>query len=122
MPKQNSSSGKELLGGVTKQDTATCAMLTVDALAAVALANKMARMVWAITAKGERYREPVVGQATLSSLGAEAYIASRRQWDHHITNLAPSMADSMEEIDAAMSRLGSKDGPHDPGFRLHVAE
>jgi transposase len=32
-------------------------------VAAVALANKMARMVWAIMAKGERYREPVVGQA-----------------------------------------------------------
>ena len=28
-----------------KQDTATCAMLTVDALAAVALVNEMARMV-----------------------------------------------------------------------------
>jgi transposase len=26
-------------------------------------ANKMARLVWAIMAKGERYREPVVAQA-----------------------------------------------------------
>jgi transposase len=32
-------------------------------VAAVALANKMARMVWAIRVRGERYREPVVGQA-----------------------------------------------------------
>ena len=54
--------------------------------------------------------------------GAEAYIFCRMQWDHHITNLAPSMAYSMEEIDAAMSGLGSKDSPNDPRFRLHVAE
>jgi hypothetical protein len=32
------------------------------------------------------------------------------------------MAYSMEEIDAAMSRIGPKDGQNDPGFRLHVAE
>src|SRR5918993_3967050 len=54
--------------------------------------------------------------------GTEAYISCRMQWDHHIRNLAPSMAYSMEEIDAAMTRLGSKDSLNDPGFRLHVAE
>jgi hypothetical protein len=54
--------------------------------------------------------------------GAEAYISCRMQWDHHITNLAPSMAYSMEEIDAAMSGLGSKDSPNDPRSRLHAAE
>ena len=32
-------------------------------VAPVALANKMARMVWAIMARGERYREPVVQAA-----------------------------------------------------------
>ncbi len=32
-------------------------------VAAVALANKMARMAWAVMAKGERYREPVILQA-----------------------------------------------------------
>jgi transposase len=91
VPKQNSSGGKERLGGVTKQGNRYLrSMLTIGALAviryaqrhgtrrpwlvqllarratkvaAVALANKMARMVWAIMAKGERYREPVVGQA-----------------------------------------------------------
>ena len=91
VPKQNTSGGKERLGGVTKQGNRYLrSMLTIGALAviryaqrhgtrrpwivqlltrratkvaAVALANKMARMVWAIMAKGERYREPVVGQA-----------------------------------------------------------
>jgi transposase len=91
VPKQNSSGGKERLGGVTKQGNRYVrSMLTVGALAvirfaqrhgtrrpwlvqllarratkvaAVALADKMARMVWAIMAKGERYREPVVGNA-----------------------------------------------------------
>ena len=28
-------------------------------VAAIALANKIARMAWALMAKGERYREPV---------------------------------------------------------------
>ena len=32
------------------------------------------------------------------------------------------MAYSMEEIDTAMSGLGSKHSPNDPGLRLHVAE
>lgn len=32
-------------------------------VAAVALVNKMARMAWAIMAKGERYREPVLAAA-----------------------------------------------------------
>jgi hypothetical protein len=45
--------------------------------------------------------------------GAEAYISCRRQWDRHITNLAPSMAYSIQEIDAAMSGVGSTSrSPH----------
>ena len=87
VPRQNSSGGKEKLGGITKQgDRYLRQLLVVGALsviryaqqhgtkrpwlvsllarrspkiAAVALANKMARMIWAMIMTGERYREPV---------------------------------------------------------------
>ena len=85
VPRQNSSGGKERLGGITKQgDRYLRQLLVVGALAvvryaqrngtrrpwlvqllarrtpkvaAVALANKNARMIWAIMTRGERYRE-----------------------------------------------------------------
>jgi transposase len=88
VPRQNSSGGKERLGGITKQgDRYLRQLLVVGAVAviryaqrngarrpwlvqllarrtpkvaAVALANKNARMVWAIMTSGERYREPLV--------------------------------------------------------------
>jgi transposase len=91
VPKQNSSGGKERLGGITKQgDRYLRQMLVLGAMAvvryaerhgtrrpwlvklmarrttkvaAVALANKMARMVWAIMTSGEPYREPAVQAA-----------------------------------------------------------
>ena len=87
VPRQNSSGGKERLGGITKQgDRYLRQMLVVGAIAviryaqrhgarrpwlvqllarrtpkvaAVALANRNARMAWAIMTSGERYREPV---------------------------------------------------------------
>jgi hypothetical protein len=52
--------------------------------------------------------------------GADAYIACRAQWDHHITNLAPSMAYTMEDVDVALTRIGSKgdqDKPAQAGNR-----
>jgi transposase len=86
VPKQNSSGGKERLGGITKQgDRYLRQLLVVGALAVVryaerngtrrpwlvqllarrstkvatvALANKTARMAWAIMTSGESYREP----------------------------------------------------------------
>ncbi len=86
VPKQNSSGGKERLGGITKQGNRYLRqLLVVGALAvirhaerhaakrpwvlqlmarrstkvaAVALANKMARMIWAIMTSGQAYREP----------------------------------------------------------------
>ena len=86
VPRQNSSGGKERLGGITKQGNRYLRqMLVIGSLAviryaerngtrrpwlvklmarratkvaAVALANKTARMVWAIMTSGQRYREP----------------------------------------------------------------
>jgi transposase len=88
VPKQNSSGGKEKLGNITKRgDRYLRSLFTAGALAviryakihgtnhrpwltallarrptkvaAIALANKIARMAWAMMAKGERYREPM---------------------------------------------------------------
>ena len=88
VPKQRSSGGKERLGGISKQgDRYLRSLFVIGALAviryakihgtkhrpwltallarrptkvaAIALANKLARMVWAMMAKGERYKEPI---------------------------------------------------------------
>ena len=88
VPKQHSSGGKDKLGSISKQgDRYLRSLFTAGALAviryakingakhrpwltallarrptkvaAIALANKIARMVWAMMARGERYKEPV---------------------------------------------------------------
>ena len=88
VPKQNSSGGKDKLGSISKQgDRYLRSLFTTGALAviryakihgtkrrpwltallarrptkvaAIALANKIARMVWALMTRGERYKEPV---------------------------------------------------------------
>jgi transposase len=88
VPKQSSSGGKDKLGSITKQgDRYLRSLFTTGALAviryaklygtkhrpwlaallarrptkvaAIALANKIARIAWAMMAKGERYKEPV---------------------------------------------------------------
>jgi transposase len=91
VPKQNSSGGKERLGSISKAGNRYLRqMLVVGAMAviryaerhgtrrpwliqlmqrrsakvaAVALANKMARVIWALMTSGERYREPAVAGA-----------------------------------------------------------
>jgi transposase len=88
VPKQNSSGGKDKLGNISKRgDRYLRSLFTTGALAviryakihgtkhrpwlaallarrptkvaAIALANKIARMAWAMMAKGERYKEPI---------------------------------------------------------------
>ena len=88
VPKQHSSGGKDRLGSISKQgDRYLRSLFMAGALAviryakihgtkhrpwltallarrpskvaAIALANKMARMVWVLMARGERYKEPV---------------------------------------------------------------
>ena len=88
VPKQHSSGGKDKLGSISKQgDRYLRSLFTAGALAviryakihgtqhrpwltallarrptkvaAIALANKLARMAWAMMAKEERYKEPV---------------------------------------------------------------
>jgi transposase len=88
VPKQHSSGGKDRLGSISKQgDRYLRGLFVAGALsviryakihgtkhrpwltallarkptkvAAIALANKLARMAWAMMAKGERYRNPV---------------------------------------------------------------
>jgi transposase len=54
-------------------------------VATVAMANKMARMVWAVLAKGEAYRPPLVPQTAAASNAWPAHDAckKRQAWKSH---------------------------------------
>jgi transposase len=100
VPRQNSSGGKERLGGITKAGNGYLRqMLMIGAMAviryaqrnstrrrpwlvqlmgrrprkvaAIALGNKTARTVWALMTSGERYRDPQAIQAAVSADGME---------------------------------------------------
>ena len=99
VPRQNSSGGKERLGRITKAGNRYLRqMLMVGAIAviryaqrnsarrpwlaqlmgrrptkvaAIALANKTARTVWALMSSGERYRDPQAIQAAVLANGIE---------------------------------------------------
>ena len=96
VPKQNSSGGKERLGSISKAGNRYLRqMLVVGAMAviryaechgtkrpwlvqlmqrrskkvaAVALANKMARIIWALMTSGESYREPAVAAEAVAAV------------------------------------------------------
>jgi transposase len=99
VPRQNSSGGKESLGRISKKGNVYLRQLLVlgatghliskrrkyapggawfDQLllrksarvASVALANKMARIVWAVLTKGENYRAPLVAKGSTPVLAA----------------------------------------------------
>src|ERR1044072_5444061 len=98
VPKQNSSGGKDRLGNISKRgDRYLRSLFTAGALAviryakirgpkhrpwltallarrptkvaAIALANKIARMAWAMMAKGEHYKEPAAPAAQRDRVG-----------------------------------------------------
>jgi transposase len=99
VPRQNSSGGKEQLGRISKKGNVYLRTLLVlgatghllgkrrenapggvwfdqllrrksPRVASVALANKMARIVWAVLTKGENYRGPLVANGSVPVLAA----------------------------------------------------
>jgi transposase len=108
-PRQMSTGGKPKLGSITKMGDRTLRRLLIigstavirqarrtgampslwlkqmlerkpPMLVAVALANKMARMVWAVTTRNEDYRAPVMATNSRDCEGVVSVVERRRVW------------------------------------------
>jgi transposase len=131
VPKQNSSGGKDKLGSISKQgDRYLRSLFTAGALAviryakihgtghrpwltsllarrptkvaAIALANKLARMAWAMMARNECYKNPPL---------------LRRERDHSRSSGCDVTVGRVNSTNAAPGRSGDQDNPLGPQHR-----
>jgi transposase len=64
-PKERSTGGKQRMGGISRAGNER--LRKPRKLAAVALANKMARTAWAMMTSGETYRRPSIAAGAVAA-------------------------------------------------------